>query len=190
MATSKVKVANYALQKLGSPKRLESLTQDHPHARTINAAFDSVLDRQLRQYDWSFAIARDSIAADGDGPPWGDWNRYSKPNDFVRLLRDDESGQRVDFKVEGEFILSKNAAPLEIKYIARIDDPNKWDALFLEAYACALAVQCCKEVTGSNELKADLKDDYNTAISEAKRWGAIEKDAQDAPEDDWLNARL
>ena len=38
MAVSEVSIANAALQKLGSPSRLESLTQDHPNARTMNAA--------------------------------------------------------------------------------------------------------------------------------------------------------
>mgnify|MGYP001426155490 CR=1 FL=1 len=43
--TSKVEIANGALQKLGA-KRIESLTQDHPNARSMNVAFEEKLQRE------------------------------------------------------------------------------------------------------------------------------------------------
>lgn len=189
MALSNVAVANRALQKLGA-RRIEALTQDHPNARSMSAAFDQVRDAELRRYDWSFAIKRASVAADGDDPTWGDWNRYSLPNDFSRLMRDDESGQNVDWRVEGLFILSKDAAPLEFRYVAKITDPNYFDALFVDAFACKLALECCEEITQSASKKAGLKADYDAAVADAKRVGSIEKGAVEFPEDEWLNARL
>jgi hypothetical protein len=189
MATSKVAVANLALQKLGA-KRIESLTQDHPNARSINVCFDDMRDKLLRLYDWSFAIARDSIAADPDGPTWGDWDRFTKPNDFIRLLRDDESGYAVDWKIEGDYILSADGAPLEIRYIARIEDVNKYDSTFVDALASLIAFQCCEEITGSTGKQDRARADMLAAIDEARRTGAIEKPAQEFPEDDWLTARL
>lgn len=188
MATSKVAIANLALQKLGA-KRIESITQDHPNARSINACFDIIRDALLRKYDWGFAIKRASIAADPDAPTWGDWTRYTKPNDFIRLLRDDESGAAVDWKIEGDYILSADGAPLEIRYIARIEDTNKYDSSFTEALASEIAFQCCVEITGSSTKKASAKADKDDAIDEAKRTGAIEKEAQEFPEDDWISAR-
>jgi hypothetical protein len=188
MATSEVAVANLALQKLGA-KRIESLTQDHPNARSIAACFDDRRDQLLRKYPWSFAIARDSIAADASGPTWGDWNRYTKPNDFIRLLLDDESGYATDFKIEGDYILSANDAPLEIRYIARIEDVSKFDASFTEALAASIAFWCCEEITGSTGKQDRARADMKDAIDEAMRTGAIEKPAQDAPEDDWVTAR-
>ena len=189
MATSQVQAANRALQHLGA-KRIEALTQDHPNARSMNAAFQTVRDGLLRRYDWSFAIKRASIAADGDDPVWGDWNRYSLPNDFIKLIRDDESGQRVDWKVEGLYILSADEAPLEIRYVARIEDTNTWDALFFEAFACLLALETCREITGSAAAEDRIARKYDEYIADAKKAGAIEKEAQEAPTDDWLNARL
>lgn len=188
-AASEVSIANRALQLLGA-KRISSLSQDHPNARSMNAAYERVRDRELRKYDWGFAIKRASIAADGDETLWGDWYRYSLPNDYIRLIRDDESGLSVDWKIEGLFILSKDAAPLEIRYVAQITDPNYFDALFIEALAAALAVACCKEIADSTSDKESLKEDYKDAIAEAKKWGAIEKGSQEFPEDDWITARL
>jgi hypothetical protein len=189
VATSKVAIANGALQRLGVAKRLESLTQDHPNARSLNSAFEPTRDALLRKYPWSFAIARASIAADADGPEWGDWDRYTKPNDFLRLLRDNESGQSVDWKLEGDYILSADSSPLEIRYIARVEDPNKYDSTFIEALECALAAKCCKEITGSNDLRDRIVSDYDDAIAEARSNNAFEKDSEDAPEDEWLSAR-
>jgi hypothetical protein len=189
MATSKVAIANLALQKLGA-KRLESLTQDHPNARTISACFDAMRDKLLRQYDWSFAIKRASIAETEGVLEWGDWNAYSKPNDFIRLLRDDESGLEVDWKIEGEYILSADTAPLEIRYIARIEDPNQYDTAFIDALASLIAFQCCEEVTGSTGKQDRARASMDEAIDEGRRTGAIEKPAQESPEDDWVTARL
>ena len=139
MATSKVAIANGALQRLGA-KRIEALTQDHPNARSMNAAFERTVKAEIRRYDWSFAIKRESVAADGDDPTWGDWTRYGLPNDYIRLLRDDESGGNVDWRIEGQYILSRDAAPLEFRYIAYIEDVNFYDSLFIEALECKLAL--------------------------------------------------
>lgn len=188
MALSTVAIANRALQKLGAG-RVESLTQNHPNARSMNAAFATVRDAELRRYNWGFAIKRASIAADGDGPEWGDWNRYSLPGDYISLIRDDETGVAVDWKIEGLFILSADEAPLDIRYIARIEDPNYYDALFVEAFACKLALECCQEITQSTSKKASIEADYDFAIREAKRLGSIEKPAQEFPEDSWLLVR-
>ena len=188
MAASEVGIANRALQKLGA-KRITALTQDHPNARTMSAAYAAVRDMELRRYIWSFAIKRASVAADGDGPTWGDYNRYSLPNDYLRLVRDDETSAYVDWKIEGLFILSEDAAPLEFKYLARIEDPNYYDSLFIEALAGRLALETCEEITQSTSKYASVEKAYDKDIAEAKRIGAIEKEAQPFPEDPWLTAR-
>ncbi len=195
MATSKVAIANGALQRLGA-KRIESLTQDHPNARSMNVAYDPVRKALLRKYAWSFSIRRASVAADGSQTAWGEHNRYTLPNDYVRLLRDDESGIAVDWKIEagdmdseGRFIITDDSSPLQFKYIASIEDPNMFDDLFIEAFECALAHKACKEITGSDSRKAEIKADLNDAVAEARNSNAIEKEAQEFPEDSWLLAR-
>ena len=193
MATSNVAIANRALQKLGA-KRIESLTQDHPNARSMNVAFAPVRDAELRRYRWSFAIKRATLAADSSQTEWGDWNRFTLPADYLYLIRDDETGQAVDWRIEsdadGTYIITADSAPLYIRYVARIEDPNFYDPLFIEALACKLAVETCEEIKQSTSKKESLKADYDFAISEARRVAAIEKPSHAFPEDDWLNARL
>jgi hypothetical protein len=189
VAVSKVAIANRALQKLGAD-RIESLSEDSPNARSMAAVYDITRKAELRRYVWGFAIKRDSIAADGSQTSWGQWNRYSLPNDFLRLIRDDESSQAPDWRIEGQYIVSADSAPLNIRYIADIDDPNFYDSLFVEAFASKLALEVCVEITGSSGRQDRAGRDYDLAIGEAKRIGAIEKEAQQFPVDDWINARL
>jgi hypothetical protein len=189
VATSDVAIANRALQLLGSSRKLESLTQDHPNARSMNAAFEPTRRSLIRRYEWGFAISRDSIAADGDQTEWGGHNRYSLPNDFLRLTRDKERQRASDWRIEGLFIVTDDASPLDIKYIADITDPNAFDSLFHEAFANRLAFVTCKEITGSTDLHKTLNKDYDDVIAEARMVQAIEKPAQELPEDDWIAAR-
>lgn len=196
MAVSKVQIANRALQKLGT-KRIESFTQDAPNARSVSAAYDMVRRAELRRHTWGFSIRRASIAADSSQTEWGDWNRYSLPNDYIRLIRDDESGTQVDWKIEagdtdageGRYIVTADESPLDVRYIADIEDPNMYDDLFIEAFAAKLALELCEEIKQSSSKKQSLRDDYADAIAEAKKWGSIEDGAGDFPEDDWLTAR-
>src|SRR3954470_7295005 len=112
MALSKVAIANGALQKLGA-KRIESLDQNTPNARSMSAAYDSARRALLRKYTWGFAKRRASIAADGSQTAWGEHNRYTVPNDYLRMIRDDESGLNVDWQIEsaddGVFIITDDA---------------------------------------------------------------------------------
>lgn len=188
MATSIVAIANRALQKLGS-ERIESLTEDSPNARTMNAAYALTRDAELRRYRWGFSIKRVSIAQDPADTAWGNWSRFGLPGDYLKLIRDDETGQEVDWRIEGLYIVTADSAPLNIRYVARIEDPNFYDSLFIEALASKLAMETCWEVTQSNSRKQDAKDDYKAAIAAAKAEGAVEKPAQGFPEDEWVAAR-
>lgn len=190
MAISEVSIANRAIQILGSSERIEALDQDHPNARTISAAFEPIRNALIRRYKWGFAVKRVSLAADSTQTVWGGLNRFPFPNDFCRLLRDDESGIRLDWKVEGRFIITKDAAPLDVKYLAIVTDPGQFDPLFAEAFAHALAVATCEEITGSTSKLQDVRDGLKNAMNEARQANAYEEDAVESLESDWVNARL
>jgi len=196
MATSNTAIANAALQLLGESRSLESLTQDHPNARRMTSAFERTRRSLLRTYDWGFATRRASIAADGDQTEWGGLNRYSLPNDFLRLIRDDESGFAVDWQIEGgdegegTFIVTTSGSPLEIKYIADVLDPNSFDVSFREAFENRLAFVTCKQVTGSNDFQDRLREDFKVIVAQARQIGAIaDRPAREFPEDSWLSVR-
>ncbi len=192
MATSDVAICNFALQKLGA-KRITSLTEDSPNARTMNACYEIVRDAELRRHVWSFAIAREALAADVYTATFGPTYRYSLPADFLRLLPRDpeENYNTTDWRIEGRKIYTEEGAPLNVRYIKRVTDPNEFDAAFVDAFAARLAWHSCEDITQSNQKKADILNEYTLLIREAKRTNAIEKqNFEEAVDDPWVTARL
>ncbi len=187
---SNVEIANRALQYLGA-KRIAALTEDSRNAQAINACFESVKLAELRKHPWAFAIARASLAANATAPIFTRDNSFPLPSDFVRLLPQDaeDNMNNLDWQIEGRNIITNDSAPLEIRYIYNVTDPNEMDALFREAFAAKLAEVTCEEITQSNSKKADAKDTYKEIIAEAKRANAIEKVAEKPPEDEWVTCR-
>jgi hypothetical protein len=56
--------------------------------------------------------------------------------------------------------------------------------------AAALAIDIVERLTQSNTKKKQLEDEYNDAITQAKRVNAFEAGPEVAPDDDWWLARL
>lgn len=191
MATSEVAICNLALQKLGA-KRITSLTEDSVNARECNACYALERDAELRKHPWNFAIKRDSLAAESVAPIFGPTTKCQLPSDFLRLMPLDPESQTMtlDWRIEGKYILTYDAAPLRIRYIYRVTDPNEFDGLFVESLACRIAVQICEKLTQSNVKKADAQKMYDYAVAEAKRVDAMEDVPQDPPDDTWVTARL
>ena len=187
---SKVEIANRALQRLGA-KTIASLSEDSRNARAINTAYEPVKLAELRKHSWTCAIKRAALAASATEPLFTKTNAFPVPSDFVRLLPEDPEDltNYSDRNLEGRNIITNEDAPLNIRYIKDVTDPNEMDPLFREAFSAKLAVELCEEITQSNTKKADAQAAYVEAIAEAKRVNAIEKTAEDPPEDKWVTVR-
>jgi len=196
MATSEVSICNLALQKNGSG-RIVSLTEDSPQARECNACYEAMRDLELRKHRWSFAIKRVSLPEDVTAPEFGPARYFTLPSDFLRLIEPDEATNynTLDWRIESnaagaKAIATNDAAPLEIRYVWRAIDPTVFDAAFVEALACRIALQTCEKLTQSNAKKADIREEYKDAIREARRTNAIEGVSAESPVDTWITARL
>lgn len=185
---SEVGICNLALQKLGA-SRITSLTEDSPHARNCNVAYEPMRDRELRAYPWGFALARTVLAPDATDPTFGPSYQFSLPTDFLRLHPDHDYQAETDWQIEGRKLLTSDGTAVYLRYIKRVEDPNEFDALFVDALACRIAFQLCEAITQSNSKKGAIWEEYRSAIAEAKRTSAIEKLAVDPPEDDWVTVR-
>lgn len=188
---SVVGVCNSALQKLGAA-RITSLSDDSKNARACNAAYERVRDALLRRHTWSFSIKRAQLAADSSDPAFGPAKQYSVPSDFIRLLPPDpdDNVNDLDWKIEGRKILTSDTAPLDVRYVYRVTDPNDMDTLFLEVWAAALAADICEEITQSNTKKEALRQDLKELLAEARRANAIESVSAAMPEDVWITAQV
>lgn len=185
---SVVDICNRALQKLGA-SRIVELGEDSRNARSCNVAYEPVKLALLRKHTWSCAIKRASLAADAVGPEFGPAFAYTLPADFVRLAESDVVSNSDDFQIENGRIVTNMSAPLEIRYVANISDPNEMDALFREVLSSELAVELCEELTQSNTKKPELKDDLKDLYRVAAKVNAIERPSQQPPEDTWVTVR-
>jgi hypothetical protein len=187
---SEVDIANRALQKLGA-ERIVSLTQDNENARAVNACYDSVRDAELRSHPWNFAISRVQLAADSTAPSFGFATSYTLPSDCLRVLPPDPlyNYNSHDWQIEGRKILTNDSGALNVRYIKRETDPNQYDAIFIEALSCKLAVELCEQLTQSNTKAQIIRDDYIRAMREARRLNAFENVSAETFEDTWITAR-
>jgi hypothetical protein len=187
---SKVEIANRALQILGA-KRIVSLTEDSRNARAINAAFEPVKRAELRKHPWQFATKRVQLAAEASAPLFTRSSSFALPSDFIRLLPPDPevNFNDLDWIIEGRNIITNDGAPLDVRYIWDVTDPNTMDVLFREALSAKLAEQLCEEITQSNTKIATASALYKDVIADAKRANAIEKVAEKPPEDEWVTCR-
>jgi len=188
--SSKVEIANRALQILGA-KRIVSLTEDSRNARAIAAAYEPVKRAEIRKHPWSFAIKRVQLAADATAPIFTRSNSFPLPSDYLRILPPDPEVNMndLDWIIEGRNIITNDSAPLDVRYLWDVQDPNLFDSTFRELLAAKLAEQLCEELTQSNTKVATAQAFYKDALAEAKRTNAIEKVAEKPPEDEWVTIR-
>jgi len=185
---SETSIANRALQKLGAA-RITSLTENSVEARACSACMTVLRDAELRAHPWNFANGRATLSADATPPDFGKANSFQLPVDCLSPRENDFNSLSKDWLIEGKKIFTDESAPLFLRYTKKIEDVNLMDPLFQEAWACKMAIEMCEELTQSNSKKAELKDDYKLAIREAKKANAIERIAQQPPEDDWVTCR-
>jgi hypothetical protein len=183
---SVVGICNRALQKLGAA-RITSITEDSRNARSCNNAYAAVRDAELRAHTWTFAIKRAQLAADATAPLFDYTNQFSFPSDCLRVLSPADAN--LDWTIEGRKILTDGAAPLDVRYVYRVTDPNLFDAVFIEALAARLADELCEEITQSNSKQASARQSYEDAIARARKTNAFESLSAEPPEDSWIAAR-
>lgn len=188
--SSEVEICNRALQKLGA-LRISALTDDNDSARACNLAYGPCRDDELRAHPWSFAIARQSLAADATAPAFGRANAFQLPSDCLRLLPPypEDNEWNLDWLVEGRKVYTDDDAPLKVRYIKLETDPNVFDSTFREALAARLAMELCEPITQSNTKWDRAEADYRRAIRQARRVNAIEGPSDEPPTDPWITVR-
>jgi hypothetical protein len=192
---SDVQIANRALAKLGD-KTIVSLTENSNQARALNECYVLVRQGELRRHPWHFAKKRAQLAADVTAPLFDFDYKFTLPSDCLRVLMPQETStsvqydNRIDWKIEGRFILSNQAGPLSITYLADVTDPNEFDAAFIDVFASRLAVETAHRLTGSSDKRKMAQEEYRAALLEARRANAFEQFSVERPTDDWEIARL
>lgn len=184
---SKVGICNIGLRALGE-KRISSLTEGNPAARACNSAYDDVREAVLRDHPWNCCTERAALAALAEAPVWEFPTQFQLPGDFLRLIR--LESPNIKYRVEGLKILADDGAPLNIEYVANIDNPGQYDALLVQAMGLYLGWSIAEELSKDRALKNAVWTDYLQVRSAATSVDAMEGTPRQFHSDDFLIARL
>lgn len=189
---SLVEVANLALALVGE-ERVTSLAADTSEAaRLCDAFLPGVRDTCLVAHPWNFACRRAEVPALVATPTFGWDYAYQVPSDCLRVLRLDSDDPHEPWAREGDSILCNLAAPLGLRYIAKVTDSGKWAPLFVELVAATLATRLAVPLSASQQTRAALAEERTRILREARSIDAAEgtPDPAYAPADVFVNARL
>jgi len=200
--TSTVDIANYALNTLGA-SNISSFDENSKVGRLVNQRFDAVRDSVFRAHPWNCLIRRTELAQDSDAPTYGYAHQYTLPTNpyCLRVLEFSNgsstypydnmrsNGNREPYIIEGRKILTDEGTA-KIKYVARITDPQEYDATLVETLAARLASEICYAVTGSASMIQVTTAFYEAKLKEARFIDATEGAPQRIEASDFIDARF
>lgn len=205
MATSDVDICNRALDALGADP-IASLDDDTTSARRCKRQYPLARDAVLRGYEWNCALRRASLPAEEAAPDHGYLYAYNLPAGgsepyclrVVEIEGERDFGtspglggeDKALYKVEGRQILTDQGSPLNILYIARVEDASQYDALLADAIAARLRADLAYAFTGSPRVQEEAQKAFREILAEARRADAREGAAEPLVADDWLKSRI
>ena len=137
---SVVEISNNALNAIGATN-ITSMDENSKAARVINQVYANVRNEVFRAHPWNCLIKRATLAQDASAPAYGYTFSYTLPADpyCLRVLEYSNGSQTYPFDnltnnsggsvfvIEGRKLLT-DESPAKIKYVARSQDPNEYDA--------------------------------------------------------------
>lgn len=185
--TSIVQICNIALSNIGE-QRITALTDNTERARLCNLRYDDVRDSVLRSHPFKCAVKRTLLALSADAPEWGYAKKYLLPSDCLRVL--DIENYIDSYEIEGRYVIT-DATKINLKYIYRVDDPNEFDSLTVQAIAMKLASELAEAITGRADVRDRMLAKYLQTMQEARGVDSMERSMPvELKADDFLNARL
>lgn len=149
MAASDTEVVNLALVRLGL-EPIAALDENNDRARAATRLYPQARDELLRGSNWNFAQKRVELAQTTPDPAWGDLFAYALPTDCLMVLETDLLDTS-PWRLEARTLVTAEAG-VSILYVARIEDPAQWDALFTEAVVDKLAFLLSYPLTRNAQL--------------------------------------
>jgi hypothetical protein len=93
------------------------------------------------------------------------------------------------FIVEGRKLLSDEGV-VKIKYVARITDPQEYDANLIDVLAASLAFEISYAITGSNSVKQMMAAEYSDKLKQARFVDGTEGAPQRLEASDFIESRF
>lgn len=94
-----------------------------------------------------------------------------------------------DWLFQDDYIVSSQAAPIRLRFVADTVDVTKFDDMFCEGLGARLGVEACESLTQSTEKVRTIEGAYNKFMFEARLKNAILIGSEEPALDDWLACR-
>lgn len=161
MSISKVELINKSLTLLGAAP-ITSIDDDTTNARAVNRVYEIALRSILSECKWNFATKRALLGLVTDTMAWNYTNEryvYQRPIDVIRIFgTNDDDGE---WREEGDYIISDTAG-LGVLYVYYLDNPDKYPAQFIEAFADKLASDIAYLILNSATKAQEMYQKYQT----------------------------
>jgi hypothetical protein len=162
-----------------------------------------VRDAVFRSHPWNCLIRRAELAQEIEAPAFGYTYQYQLPADpyCLRVLEFSNGSLSYPqdnmfsntggpvFVIEGRKLLTDEGTA-RIKYIARVTDPQQYDASLIEALAARLAMEIAYAITGSTTVVQLASAIYDEKMREARFVDATEGAPQKLEASDFIEARF
>lgn len=185
MATD-LSICNAALTKLGQ-EPITALNDNNKRAKLLDANYERIKRKLLRQHTWNFAKKRVELTAELTTPVFGFSHEFLLPSDWIRLLEIENTGY--EHLEENGKILYNGGEKLKLVYI--YDAPeSQFDSLFEDLFAVTLADELCFALVQSDAVKARLGVEMERLLGDARTTNAQSRGMpQEASSDELLWAR-
>ena len=169
---SVVDIVNQSLIRIGQ-NPIASLTDTTDRAVKANTIYEQVRDEIFASHPWNSLQKRVQLAELADTPNHYYDHQFALPSDFIRLVSVFENYQTaIEHYNDGEGttyrVILSNHTPLDIVYVARIKDPNRWDTLLQSAISFRLSAELAQALHGSDSMVQSMWTFYNQAMREAQ----------------------
>ncbi|HYD04113.1 MAG TPA: hypothetical protein VEC60_00220 [Reyranella sp.] len=171
-------ICNAALSHCGTRSKIAAIDEGSAEASACSTHLALVRDATLRAFDWNFARLTAELA-ELTNPPARWRHKYALPTDCLRLRRLNDvpllAVPETFFEIAADrdssgayvTVLLTQAAPVAAIYTARVDDPLRWDAGFVDALSYGLAARICFELTGKDDRVRTLTQLWQATLLRA-----------------------
>lgn len=129
-------------------------------------------------------------------------NVFMLPNGFLREAPQAPKAQRNaflggpaglyanDWNYENQCFTSAYQGPIIYRFAADVSDPTLFDAMFVEGFACRIALEVCETLTQSTKKLNGIAQEYKKFMSEARVVNGIETGPTDPDLDEYIAVRV
>lgn len=176
---SEAGICNASLRYLGV-EPITALSDDTVEARQCRDAYPRLRDFLLKSHPWNFAIGRARLPASSVKPVFEYDKAFPLPADYLHVVTIPaldalEACWSVERHQDAPAVLANCDAPLELVYIKRVTDPQRFSPLFIQALVYLIANEIAPLLTQSA-----VKSERAMALYERAMEAAMTRDGQES----------